>query len=350
MYRLTRLFVAAVFVFLGWTSQAHAEAKYLFKIASLAPEGSVWVNEFKEFAKEVNQKSHGDIAFRIYPGGIMGDDQAMYRKLRVGQLQGGGFTMTGIADVVPDFRVMAIPFFFRSYAEVDKVRDGMTPYFKKKFNEKGLEFIAMTEVGFIYTMSTEPMKSISDLKNSKCWAPSGDPVTGTFLSNLGIAPIPLSIPDVLTSLETGLVNTVFNSLYGSIVLQWFTRTPYITDTPFGYAYGVVLLDKRSFSRLPENYAALIHTTADKYFSALIEDTRKSNRESRQVLQQNGVKFIQPEPGIVKELEGERDRAVKQLIGKAFSSEAYGIATKILKDYRDHIPVKASDETRSPAGK
>jgi len=350
LYRRINFLTTFLFVVLFSSVGTQANAKYLFKIASLAPEGSVWVKEFQDFAKEVNEKSNGEIVFRIYPGGIMGDDQAMYRKLRVGQLQGGGFTMTGIADVVPDFRVMAIPFFFHSYAEVDKVRDGLIPYFKKKFSEKGLEFIAMTEVGFIYTMSTEPVRTINDLRKSKCWAPSGDPVTATFLSNVGITPIPLSIPDVLTSLETGLVNTVFNSLYGSIILQWFTRTQYITDTPFGYAYGVVLVDKRAFSKLPAKYVALIHSTADKYFSALLQDTRKSNSESRQVLQKNGVKFIQPEPGIVKELESERDKTVKQITGNAFSTEVYSLASKILKEYRTANPAKNSDDVDSATGK
>ena len=350
MYRLTCLIFAALLVCIGCASKAQAEAKYLFKIASLAPDGSVWVKKFQAFAGEVKEKSQGEVEFRIYPGGIMGDDQAMYRKLRVGQLQGGGFTMTGIAEVVPDFRVMAIPFLFRSYTEVDKVREGLVPYFRNKFAEKGLEFIAMTEVGFIYTMSTEPRKTIDDLKKSKCWAPTGDPVTGTFLSNIGITPIPLSIPDVMTSLETGLVNTVFNSLYGSIVLQWYTRAQYITDTPFGYAYGVVLLDKKAFSRLPENYAALIHTTADKYFPALIGETRKSNQDSRQVLEQNGVKFIRPDQNIVKELEDERDLTVRQLTGSAFSSEVYTLTAKILADYRVGRPVETANDIPSQTGK
>jgi TRAP-type transport system periplasmic protein len=327
-------FIVTVFsLILCCSSWATTNAKFSFKIASLAPEGSVWVKQFQEFAKEVAEKSNGEIEFRIYSGGIMGDDQAMYRKIRVGQLHGGGFTMTGIADVVPDFRVMAIPFLFRSYEEVNKVRDALVPSFKKKFKEAGLEFIAMTEVGFIYTMSTEPTVSIDDLKKSKSWAPTGDPVTGTFLSNLGITPIPLTIPDVLTSLQTGLVDTVFNSLYGSIVLQWFTKARYITDTPFGYAYGVFLLDGKSFSKLPENYAALVHTTAEKYFSTLIEDTRKSNEESRKTLEQSGVTFIQSDPGIVKELQAQRDKTVQQLIGNAFSPEVYDIATKALEDSR-----------------
>ena len=83
-----------------------AKPTHVFKIASLAPEGSVWVDSFKEFATEVTEKTNGEIGFRIYPGGIMGDDKAMYRKLRVGQLHGGGFTMTGISEMVDDFRVM----------------------------------------------------------------------------------------------------------------------------------------------------------------------------------------------------------------------------------------------------
>ena len=348
MHRLMPVLLAVLI--LCCSSWALATAKYTFKIASLAPEGSVWITQFREFAKEVTEKSNGEIEFRIYPGGIMGDDQAMYRKMRVGQLQGGGFTMTGIADVVPDFRVMAIPFLFRSYEEVNRVRDGLVPFFKNKFNEAGLEFVAMTEVGFIYTMSTEPMKSVDDLKKSKSWAPSGDPVTATFLANLGITPIPLSIPDVLTSLQTGLVDTVFNSLYGSIVLQWYTKARCITDVPFGYAYGVFLLDRKSFSRLPPNYTALIHTTAEKYFSALIDDTRKSNEESRQVLEQNGVTFVQAEPGIVKELQVQRDKTVQQLLGNAFSPEVYALAAGILEEYRKTEATTAPDESHSQTGK
>ena len=175
-------------------------------------------------------------------------------------------------------------------------------------------------------------------------------MTASFLANLGITPIPLSIPDVLTSLQTGLVDTVFNSLYGSIVLQWYTKARYITDIPFGYAYGVFLLDRKSFSKLPEKYAELVQATADKHFSALIDQTRKSNEESRQVLEQSGVAFVKAESGIIKESEEQRDKTVQQLRGNAFSAEAYNIAAKILENSRKAGSPKASDDTRSPTKK
>jgi TRAP-type C4-dicarboxylate transport system substrate-binding protein len=313
---------------------AHAKgATYLFKIASLAPEGSIWAKRFNEFADEVRAKSNGDIEFRVYPGGVMGDDQAMYRKMRIGQLQGGGFTMTGISDIVPDFRVMGIPFLFNSYDEVDYVSKGLRQPWEKDFAAKGMQMLALTEVGFIYTMSVSPITTVAQLKQSKCWAPEGDPISATFLENLGVTPVQLSIPDVLTSLQTGLINTTFNSFYGSIVLQWFTQAKYITDIPFAYAYGVLIIDKKAFDRLPPAYAAMMKDAAVRKFSALVQDTRKSNADSLTVLEQNGIRLVKPTPATLEELDRTRDKTVSELVGTAFSKQIYATLNALLDEYR-----------------
>lgn len=316
-----------------YADPALAAPKYLFKIASLAPDGSIWITQFEKFTREVSEKTGGEVDFRVYAGGIMGDDQAMYRKMRVGQLNGGGFTMTGISPVVPDFRVMSIPFLLNSYGEVDAVKEGLLPLFKEQFREQGMEFIAMTEVGFIYTMSTHSIATKAEMQKSTIWIPSGDPLPATFVETIGISPIQLSIPDVLSSLQTGLVDTVFNSLYGSIVLQWFTKAKYITDTPFGYAYGVFLLDKKKFDKLPAKYAEIIRQAADNHFSVLIDETRKSNDESRRVMQERGVTFVKAEAASLQDLYLDRDKTVEKLTGTAFSKEAYARTMEILSAYR-----------------
>lgn len=313
--------------------EAKSAPKHLFKIASLAPEGSIWITQFEKFTKEVSDQTSGEVGFRVYPGGIMGDDQAMYRKMRVGQLHGGGFTMTGIAPVVPDFRVMSIPFLFDSYKEVDAVNTGLLPLFRERFSEQGLEFIAMTEVGFIYTMSTKPIATKAEMQKSTIWIPSGDPLAATFVDTIGISPVQLSIPDVLSSLQTGLVDTVFNSLYGSIVLQWFTKAKYVTDSPFGYAYGVFLLDKKKFDKLPPAYAEIIRKSAAKHFAVLIDETRKSNEESRKVMQARGVTFVEAQAASVAELKQYRDETVKRLVGNSFSKESYLKTMEILENFR-----------------
>jgi len=313
--------------------EINAAPRHTFKIASLAPEGSVWVTAFKEFAAEVAAKTNNEIAFRIYPGGIMGDDRAMYRKMRVGQLHGGGFTMAGIAEIIPDFRIMAIPFLFHSYDEVDHVSALLLPLFRDRFSDNGMRLLAMTEVGFIYTFSTEPRVTVSDLQQAKSWAPTDDPLTAAFLRELDISPITLSIPDVLSSLQTGLIDTAFNSLYGSIILQWFTKASNVTDQPFGYAYGGFIMSDRAMAKLSEEQVGIVQQAADHYFPELIKQTRQSNSDSRAVLAQQGVNFIKTTGDVVKTLEKHRDSAIEKVRGSSFSEEAYEILQAGLRQYR-----------------
>ncbi len=325
----------AIFILLIFScNPIQAAPQYLFKIASLAPAGSVWIEQFENFAKEVTEKTGGEVGFRIYPGGVMGDDQSMYRKMRVGQLQGGGFTMTGISTVVPDFRVLSIPFLFNSYQEVDYVTKGITPAFKQRFHDKGMEFIAMTEVGFIYAMSTKPISTIDTLVHSKNWSPSGDPVAEVYLSALGISPIQLSIPDVLTSLQSGLVETVYNSLYGSIVLQWFTKARYIADVPYGYAYGVFALDSAKFEKLPEQYKKAIQEAAQIHFPILLEKTRESNIESRRVLETRGCDFLKIDTETLQIMRQKSEESVRSLVPQSLSKDIYDQVIRLRKEFRE----------------
>ena len=336
VFFLRKIFAFTVLV-LFVSMPAHAASKFLFKVASIAPEGSVWAKRFQGFVEEVEEKSRGEVAFKVYPGGVMGDDRAMYRKMRVGQLHGGGFTMTGIGSIVPDFRVMGIPFLFRSYEEVDMVKAGLWPLFSGAFAQKGLELMAFTEVGFAHTMSSRPIASLEDLKKAKTWTPEGDPVSSSYLEILGVSPIQLSIPDVLTSLQTGMIDTVFNSFYGSIVLQWFTKAKYISDIPFAYAYGAFLLDRKSYLRLPAEYAKIMRDAAKTHFDFLLEDTRESNRKALEALQQNGAVLVKAEPKSEDTLRSVRDEAIASMKGKAFSEKILAATIKILDTHNAKSP-------------
>ena len=308
--------------------------KYLFKMASLAPEGSIWAQRFDQFDQEVREKSGGEVGFRVYAGGVMGDDRAMFRKMKIGQLQGAGFTMIGIGEIVPDFRVMGIPYLFHTYDEVDEVWDKLMPRQIEAFAKKDMVLMAMSEVGFIYTMSTTPISTLENLRKSKCWAPEGDPLNLAFLEAVGVTPIPLSLPDVLVSLQTGMVNTVFNGYYGSIVLQWFTKVKYITDLPFGYAYGGLVFDKKALDRLPKSHLAIIRTAAGKYFTGkLKDDTRRTNIEALETLKANGITVVPADPASKAVLDELRDQVVADSVGKYFSAEIYNEMMTILETYR-----------------
>lgn len=332
---MPRLFCLFLFVSMLClpAGEAGAAGRHLFKIASLAPAGSVWAQRFDDFVREVEEKTGGEVRFKVYPGGVMGNEQAVYRKMRVGQLQGGGFTMTGIGEVVPDFRVMGIPFLFSSYEEVDAVKEGLWPHFHKAFEEQGLTLLALSEVGFVYAMSSKPVSSLEGLRASKNWFPEGDAVSAAYLETIQVHGVPLGIPDVLTSLQTGLVETVFNSFYGSVVLQWFTKARYVADFPFGYGYGAFLVDSRAFAKLPPEYQKLMEEAARKHFDVLLLDTRKSNAEALDALRQNGVELLPVDEASRAELQAHREETIGRLLGSAFSRQIYEETARLLEAYR-----------------
>ena len=220
-----------------------------------------------------------------------------------------------------------------------KHKEKLLPRFEKEFDKKGMVLMAMSEVGFIYTMSTNSISTLAELRQSKAWAPEGDPISRVLLETVGVTPIPLSIPDVLTSLQTGLINTIFNSFYGSIVLQWFTKISYISDIPFVYAYGAFVLDKKTFSKLPAPYAAMMKQEAQTHFKKLFIDTRKSNEEALQVLIDNGISLVKPTPMTKVELQNNYQKlTANKLINDAFSKSIYIEAVKHLENYRKDLSV------------
>ncbi len=181
-------------------------------------------------------------------------------------------------------------------------------------------------------MSTQPIDTLEKLQQSKNWSPSGDPISEAYLKALGITPIQLSIPDVLSSLQSGLIETVYNSLYGAIVLQWFTKAKYVIDEPYGYAYGVFALESKKFAALSEPHQQAIHAAAAVHFPILLEKTRASNDDSRRVMLERGTVFQKFDEKTAQVLQEKRDLAVNQLIPESLSRAIHDQTMALLQEY------------------
>ncbi|MCU7941035.1 MAG: TRAP transporter substrate-binding protein DctP [gamma proteobacterium symbiont of Bathyaustriella thionipta] len=86
MYKHLSKVICLLFLLFSNTTIVQAKT---FKIATLSPDGSDWMQKMRSGAKEIKQKTNGRVKFKFYPGGVMGDDQAVLRKIRIGQLHGG---------------------------------------------------------------------------------------------------------------------------------------------------------------------------------------------------------------------------------------------------------------------
>ena len=269
----------------------HSSHAATFKVATLSPDGSFWMKTMREAGKEVEAATDSRVKFKWYPGGVMGDDKAVLRKMRVGQLQGAALPMGELLSFYPDSQAYGIPFLFNSYEEVDYVRSQLDGSLITGFAEGGMEVLGIAEGGFGYFLTAEPVRVPADLKQQKVWVPQNDVVSARLAQSIGVTPIPLTLPDVLPGLQTGLVNTVAVSPMGAIVLQWHTRVAHITDIPLMYFCGVISLTGKSFKKLSADDQAVVKAVFGKAFKLIDERNRMDNVKAFEALTNQGVETV-----------------------------------------------------------
>lgn len=258
------------------------------KFATVAPKGSTWYNVMDEFAEAVEKSTNGDVKIKIYAGGSQGDEVTALKRLRAGQIHAGGFIGPGLGQIVPSVRILDLPFMFKNYQEVDYVLEKMFPYFQERFNEKGFHLLAWAEAGLVNVYSSVKIESYDDLKSAKVFSLSGDPVADITFDALNITPQKIPLTDVLTSLETGDINTTYTPPLGALSLQWFRKQQYFVDVNLAYASGAVIIRNDIWNNLSESHKKIITDLAATYFEKFKQEGRKANAESLDVMRKEGL--------------------------------------------------------------
>lgn len=286
-----RTLVTILFCLLA--SQSAAKEVYTLKFATLVPTGTSWTRILDDWIEEVERKSDGRLKFKMYPGGVMGDEPDVLRKIRKGQLHGGLFTGYGIGRIYSPARVLEVPFLFRNTDESDYVRDQMMPDFEAGFRDNGFELLGWPEVGFIHFFSKHRIESIDDMKRSRIWLWQGDPLGEAFFKASEISPVPLSIIDVYPQLSAkhGSIDTVYVSTFGAIALQWYTKLKYATNIAVTNAIGGLIVSKRFFDKLPSDLQELLRTSGQRMSAAIRDKARAENEHSKILLAENGIEFL-----------------------------------------------------------
>ena len=272
------------------------------KIASLAPDGTAWMKAMRAAGDAIAKETRGRVQFKFYPGGVMGNDSTVLRKMQIGQLHGGAVTMLALARVYPDSQILGLPLLFRSNEEVDYVRTRIEPTLLTGFDQNNLIVFGFVEGGFAHLMSKTPVRRIAELRAEKVWAPEGDPITRTLFEVAGIVPVVLPLADVYTGLQTGLLTAVGVPAAGAIALQWHAKTKYFTDLPFFYTAGALAIDKRPFARLSPEDQTAVRDTMRSTFQQLDRASRKDDEAARAALKNHGIEFVRLAPDDLREIE------------------------------------------------
>ena len=301
------------------------------KIGVLAPEGTTWAKNMDEMAKEIRAATDGKVKLRFYFGGSQGDEPDVLRKIRVGQLQGGIFTGKTLGEISGDVRVIELPFTFgsdgkKALATLQK----MTPFFDEQFGKTGFKSLGFFELGMIYFVSQVKTSNLSDLGGIKIWSWEGDKLVEAMIKELKLVSVPLPLPDVLSSLSTGIVQAAYAPPMGMLALQWNTKIKYIVDFPITYAVGAFLLDQKAWAKIPAQYHSKIMEISNRYVDKVNTANVKDNNDALDVMKSSGIEMLKFPEADVKKGKELRAAIVKHLEGNLFSSEAYQLLNKSLK--------------------
>lgn len=324
--------IIAIFAVTLIAAAAPASAETI-KLATLAPKGSPWHEILEDMAAEWEAASGGEIKVRIYPGGVLGDEPDLVRKLRIGQIDGAMLTSVGLTKLVPEFWVFALPMMLASYEELDYVRDRIGPRLKAKFREKGFLVLNWGEAGWVRFFSNTPIVTPDDLRKIKLFVWAGDPVLEDAWRTEKFDIVPLPVTEMFSALQSGMVDSYSTTAVASLSFQWFGMAPYMLDMNWAPLVGGTILRVKTWDRLPEPVQARMLAAAEKAGRRFSERTRAFEAEAVRVMQKNGLTVTKVPPEAYAQWE-EGARGAGALIRERFvSPELADLVLRLRDEFR-----------------
>ncbi len=281
-------------------------AQTQIKIATLAPENTLLMKEFRAGAEEIRQKTNGRVEMKFYAGGVQGTESKVLRKIQIGQLHGGTFSPTDFQKQVPDLNIYGLPFVFESDGEVRYVRERMDSALVRDIEEVGFVTFGFAGAGFAIILSNEPVRSHADLKGKKVWLPEGDLISYEAMKAVQLSPVALPLTDVLTGLQTGLVDIVAIPPVVALALQWHTKVKYVTRTPVLYVMGFLAIQDKAFERLDAADQNVVREVMSGIYARIDAASETESAAAAEALINVGLSEVLPDAG---EFEAIRARMV-----------------------------------------
>lgn len=311
-----------------------AEAKEVkIKLGTLAPEGSPWHNSMKHMAQRIKEVSGGQVAVTIYPGGVAGDEGDMVRKMRVGQLTAATITNIGLGRISRTSLALQIPMTIESYEELDFVREHLGAKIAAAMEKEGFVILNWGDAGWVHFFSKTPATTPDDFRKLKMFVWSGDPEAEKAWKAAKFTTVPLSSTDVLSSLQTGLVECFGTAPLYALTAQWFQPAKYMLQLNWTPLNGATVISKKQWDEIDPAVQEKIRVAAEEEGAALRAEVRKLGDSSIKAMVDRGLKVTTPNAAVVDQWRKAADMAYPEIRGKLVPEEYFDEVLKLVKEYR-----------------
>lgn len=245
----SRLAIAALALCIG--TAVAAERGRTLKTATVAPKGSIYHRVLQDVGEAYQKAMDGRARMIIYTDSTQGTESDSVRRMRVGQLDASMLTVVGLTDIDPAVTALQyMPMMFRSWDEVDAVREKLRPTLEKKLADKGFVVLFWGEAGWVQLFAKDPITMPEDFKRTRVFAWAGDPKQVDIMKSLGYNPVTLQITDLLPGLESGMVDAAPVAPLWALYAQVDRVTRYMLPVNWAPITGATVMRRQTFERLP----------------------------------------------------------------------------------------------------
>lgn len=335
LYSLKSLWhVSLAVLLMSVQTQAWSSPDKQLRIGTLAPKNSLYHRQLMEIGEAWKTAQGGNAKFVVFPDGSQGGETEMARRMRIGQLQGALLSVVGLNEIEPSISALqSMPLLFKTWDEVDYVREKMRPAMEKKFSDKGFVVLAWGDAGWVRFFSKEPAFKPEDYVKMKFFAWGGEPEQQEIMKNLGYTPVPLETTDILPSVQTGMINVVPSTPYFALASQVYTMAPNMLEINWAPIVGALVITKKSWDGMSPEAQTALRAAGEKAGVQLRAKARQEVDDAVDAMKKRGLVVNRPNAEQMRAWQELADKLYPRIRGTLVPAETFDEVFRHLKAYR-----------------
>lgn len=332
LIRVLRAFIFLLACLL--TSHGALAADKPFRIGTLAPKNSLYHRQLLEVGEAWRSAQGGNAKYVVFPDGSQGGEAELARRMRIGQLQGALLSVVGLNEIEPSISALqSMPLLFKSWEEVDYVREKMRPAMEKKFLDKGFIVLAWGDAGWVRFFSKEPVFRPDDFKKMKFFSFAGESEQQEIMKSLGYTPVPLETADILPAIQTGMINVVPSTPYFALATQVFNTAPNMLEINWAPIVGALVVTQKAWDDMTPAGQQALKAAGEKAGAQIRNKARQEVEEAVEAMKKRGLVVNKPNAEQQREWNDLAEKLYPRIRGNLVPAETFDEVFKHLKAFR-----------------
>jgi TRAP-type C4-dicarboxylate transport system substrate-binding protein len=329
--RVPKLLLALL---LAAAAGAQAADAVKIRLGTLAPRGTSWHRSLLEMGEQWRAAQGPGAAFSVYTDGSQGGEPDMVRRMRIGQLNAALLTVVGLSEIDDSVSVLQkMPMVFRSWDELDHVREKLRPGLEKRFDERGFVVLCWGDGGWVRFFSRRPALRPADYRRMKVFAWAGDNPQADIMKSLGYQPVVLEVADILPGLQTGMIDMVPSTPFWALTLQMYPHAMHMLEMDWAPLVGAIVVTRGLWDAMTPAGREALRRAGE---AAGVEMRALSRREQEQAvaaMRKRGLRVQPVSPQVEAEWRALAEGLYPMIRGRMVPAELFDEVQRLLVEYR-----------------